>query len=229
MKNLWFFLPDIYTHGERHKVEEKHFKNRFWPVHPLGVALGPLSKVKIENHRIVLFDSSNEASWCTDCNAIKTRTHFNGPFLKKWNLTVKKVQQNLNLFTVFFSRFFPKCYLKQSKFLHHCTQWIKHLMNMNSFEKNQEKTTIRVQFFWTFLTVKSYFFKNGPSKRVLVFCVAISASRRFIWAIKRHYPMIFNFHFSWFRGGLSATPRGWTGQKLFSKCFSWTLWHSPSI
>ena len=101
-------------------------------------------------------------------------------------------------------------------------------------EKIRKKTVKRVTFCWTFLTVKSHFFKNGLSKWVLVFCVAISASRCFIWAIKRHYPMIFNFHFSkegpfWFRGGLSATRRGWTGQKPFSKCFSWTLWHSQCI
>ena len=93
-------------------------------------------------------------------------------------------------------------------------------------KKKSGKITIRVQFFWTFLMVKSYFFKNSPSKWVVVFCIAISASKRFIWAIKRHYPMIFHFHFS--RWGLSATPRGWTGQKQFSKCLSWTLRHFPS-
>ena len=80
------------------------------------------------------------------------------------------------------------------------------------WRKKSGKTRIRVQFFWCFLAVKSYFFKNGPSKWVLVFWVAISASRRFIWAIKRHYPMIFNFHFSkggpfWFRG-VWALPQG---------------------
>ena len=30
-------------------------------------------------------------------------------------------------------------------------------------------------------------------------------------------------------GGLSATPRGRTGQKRFPKCFSWTLWHPLCI
>ena len=31
----------------------------------------------------------------------KTRTHFNGPFLKKWDLTIKKVQKNWTLIVVF--------------------------------------------------------------------------------------------------------------------------------
>ena len=170
----------------------------------------------------------------------KTRTHFNGPFLKKWDLTVKKVQQNLNLFTVF-SWFFPKWYLKQSKFLHHCTQWIKTLhislqtpYEHEQFKKKSGKTTIRVQFCWTFSMVKSYFFKNGPSKWVLFFALqsvhqdaSFELSNGTIWwfsifTLVRRGPF-------WFRGGLSATPRGWTGQKWFSKCFSWTLWHSPCI
>ena len=170
----------------------------------------------------------------------KTRTHFDEPFLKKLDLTVKNVRKNLTLFTVF-PDFFPKWYLKQSKFLYNWTQWITRLhvslqtpYEHEQFWKKSGKTTIRVQFFRTFFTVKSHFFRNGSSKWVLVFCVAISAPRRFIWAIKQHYPMIFNFQFSkggpfWLRGGLSATPRGWTGQKRFLKCFSWTLWHSPCI
>ena len=41
MKNGGIFWPDIYMHGECHKVLEKHFENHFWPVHPLGVALRP--------------------------------------------------------------------------------------------------------------------------------------------------------------------------------------------
>ena len=164
----------------------------------------------------------------------KNRTHFDEAFWKKNSHDLQKGQTKIDPFYSF-SWFFPKWYLKQSKFLHHCTQWIKtlHISLQTPYEhkqfwKKSGKTTIRVQFFGTFLTVKSYFFKNGLSKWILFFCVAISASRRFIWAIKRHYPMIFNFHFSkggpfWFRGGLSATPRGLTGQKRFSKCFSGTL------
>ena len=105
---------------------------------------------------------------------------------------------------------------------------------LSTILKKSGKTVKMVQFFWTFLTVKSHFFKNGSLKWVLFFCVAISASRRFIWAIKQHLLMIFNFHISkggpfWFRGGPSTTPRGWTGQKQFLKFFSWTLWYSPCI
>ena len=64
----------------------------------------------------------------------------------------------------------------------------------DQFWKKQEKLEKNVQFCWTFLTVKSYFFKNGPAKWVLVFCVAISMARHFFWAIKRRHPTIFIFH-----------------------------------
>ena len=30
------FWPDIDMDGECHKVQEKHFENGIWPVHPLG-------------------------------------------------------------------------------------------------------------------------------------------------------------------------------------------------
>ena len=173
-----------------------------WHIYVWGMPQGPSTKVKIENHRMVLFDSSNEASWCTDYNAKKLEL-ISMNVLEKMRLDRQKGPTKFEPFYSF-SWFFPKWYLKQSKFLHHCTQCIKtlHISLQTPYEheqfwKKSGKTTIRVQFFWTFLTVKSYFFKNGPSK--------------------------------WFRGGLSATPRGWTGQKPFSKCLSWTLRHSPSI
>ena len=43
------------------------------------------------------------------------------------------------------------------------------------FWKKSGKTVKNVNFCWTFWTVKSHFFKNGPSKLVMVDCVAISA------------------------------------------------------
>ena len=46
---------------------------------------------------------------------------------------------------------------------------------------------------WPFLGIFFYFFSNGTSERVEVFCVAISVSWRFIWAIKHHNPMNFIF------------------------------------
>ena len=60
-------------YGKCHKVQEKHFKKTFvsspspWgsartPIKSKGP---PLTKEKIENHQIVLFDGSNEAS-CLD-------------------------------------------------------------------------------------------------------------------------------------------------------------------
>ena len=71
-------------HWECHKVQEKTFQKPFLTSpSPWGSAQtppklkgSPLSKVKIENHRIVPFDSPNAAQ-------TTTRTHFDGPFLKK--------------------------------------------------------------------------------------------------------------------------------------------------
>ena len=42
---------------------------------------------------------------------------------------------------------------------------------MISFEKNLEKLENMFNFFWSFLTVKSNFFKNDPSKWVLFFAL----------------------------------------------------------
>ena len=59
-ENLRIFLPYIYTNGECHKVQEKHFAKPFLTSpSPWGSAR---TKVKIENHQIVPFDSLNEAS-----------------------------------------------------------------------------------------------------------------------------------------------------------------------
>ena len=61
--------------------------------------------------------------------------------------------------------------------------------------KNQEKpqkkrSFLKKMFFWgVFLD----FFSNCRLQRVEVFCVVISASRRFIWAIKHPRTMIFIF------------------------------------
>ena len=119
MKNWGIFWPDMYTHGKSHKVQEKHFENRFWPVHPLGVALrSPLNekgpplpkwKVKIENHRIVPFDSSNEASWCTDCNA-KNQSSFRWTVPEKMRLDRNKGPKKLDP-NCSFSRFFSKLFM----------------------------------------------------------------------------------------------------------------------
>ena len=146
--------------------------------------------------------------------------HLDALFLKNDILPSKKSVP----FLQFFQIFFLKWYIKRGKFFcielsgsSHFIQAFKHHMSMNSSKKNQKNYKKGSNFF----VVKSHFLKNSPSKWVLFFCVAISASIRFIWAIKQHYPMIFHFPFSkdWFRGGLSATPRGWTGQRRFSNCF----------
>ena len=68
-------LPDIYMHGECHKVQEKHFENHFWSILPLRVALwppqnqeGPPLWWNQKNCPIVDFNSSKEASWFTEFN-----------------------------------------------------------------------------------------------------------------------------------------------------------------
>ena len=68
-------------------------------------------------------------------------------------------------FLQFFSWFFPEWYLKQSKFLHHCTQWIEtlHISLQTPYEhepfwKKSGKTTIFLDVF----DGQVSFFKNGP-------------------------------------------------------------------
>ena len=60
--------------------------------------------------------------------------------------------------------------------------------------------------------VKSHLFPERSTKMSSDFRVALSASKRFIWAIKQHFPMIFNLHFGegghfLFRG-VWALPKG---------------------
>ena len=55
------------------------------------------------------------------------------------------------------------------------------------------------------------FFQEHSIEMSSGFCVAISTSRRFIGAIKQHYPMIFNFYFSkgpFDLGGSERYPKG---------------------
>ena len=141
-----------------------------------------------------------------------------------------------------FSDFFSKMVMLISC-LKAYMKWLDPLSSMQKklamffwpFWKTSAKTVKKEQFFLDIFDGKVSFCQKQSIQTSSVFlCVAISASRRFIWAITEHYLMIFNFHFSkggpfWFRGGQSATPRGWTGQIRFSKCFSWTLQHFPYI
>ena len=39
--------PDIYMDGKYLKVQENDFENRFWPILPLGVVLGPPLTVRV--------------------------------------------------------------------------------------------------------------------------------------------------------------------------------------
>ena len=153
----------------------------------------------------------------------KTRTHFYGLFLKNRDFTVKKIQEMWSLLCNFFW-FFPKWYMKNGQFLLHWTKWIQplHTSLQTLFEHEQLKKT-KKQFFRIFLSVQSNFLKNGSSKWVLVVCVAISASRRFIWTIKQHYPMIFHFHFrkgdSFDLGGSEPLPKGMDWSTTVFKVF----------
>ena len=64
---------------------------------------------------------------------------------------------------------------------------------LKKIKKNCQNCTI----FWkcALLAVFLDFFRISTLQRAEVFCVAFSASRRFIWAIKKKYLMIFIFHF----------------------------------
>ena len=82
----------------------------------------------------------------------KTRTHFNGPFLKKWDLTVKKVQKNWTLIVVFPDFF--KTVLVHKVFerpiwsvLIHWVQWWRNLLcfKYHFRRKKQEKTVKRLK------------------------------------------------------------------------------------
>ena len=97
-----------------------------------------------ENHRLGVFDRSNEEPERTDYNAKKTSTLCGITLLKKSRKNSKK------------GFFFQKL---------------------------------------PFLVFFLDFFSNCTSQRVEVFCVAISASWRFIWAIKHPHAMIFIFRF----------------------------------
>ena len=144
----------------------------------------PPWKSENENCRMATFDSLKEASWCTDCNA-ENHNSFRWTIFKKMQLYCLISPKKLTLFFIFsqfFSKLimfigclnaFMKCHdplisIQQKQAMCYVPSW-----------KKMGKTVKKVIFFWIFLTVKSHFFKNYPSKWALVFCVAISASRRF--------------------------------------------------
>ena len=171
LRNFW---PDIYMHEECHKVQGKPLQKRFLTVHPLGVALNqncpPLLKWKLKIIKwccLIAQMKRLDALIATQ----KTGTNFDAPFLKKLDLTVKKVQKNCSHFTVLFLISPPKWYLKQSQFLYYWTQWIKtlHISLQTPYEHEQFWKKIRKnynkgQFFVDLFTVISHSFKNGSSK-----------------------------------------------------------------
>ena len=152
----------------------------------------------------------------------KTRTHFDWLFLRKWDLTDKKEKKGLFLkfSLIFFSRL-----VMLIRFLKAYLEWLDPLSSMQKkldiffvpFWKKSTKTGRKKNRKKTFLSENSIFFKNSPSKQVLVFCVAISASRRFIWTIKQHYPIIF-FIFPLVRGD----PSDLGGSKRYAKGMDWS-------
>ena len=141
--------------------------------------------MKNENCRIVTFDSLKEASWCTDCNA-KNQNSFRWTIFEKMRLNRQKSPKKYNCFSSFsrlFSKIimfrgclnaFMKCHGPLSSIQQKLSMWY-----VPFWRKKMGKTVKKGYFFWTFWTVKLHFFKNCSSKWVLVFCVAISASRLF--------------------------------------------------
>ena len=124
-------------------------------------------------------------SWCTDCNA-KTRTNFDWPFLKKWDLTVEKIQKKLNYFWSF------SCFFSETDNVYRlfeCFYEVSWSTDFNSTETSHVLCTIlekiwknckKGSIFLDFFGQSSWIFsKNSLSKWVLVFCFAISSSRRF--------------------------------------------------
>ena len=98
--------PFIYLYEEGHKVQKKTlWKPFFTSPSPCGSAKGPpLLKLKwkiIGQCCLIAQMKRLDALIATH----KNRTHFDEPFLRKWDLTDKKVQIKLTLF-VFFSDFF---------------------------------------------------------------------------------------------------------------------------
>ena len=79
------------------------------------------------------------------------------------------------------------------------THWFQRKKNLNSVQCTAAEKIKKNSQKWPFfqklplLGVFLDFFSNGTSKRVEIFCVAISVFWRFIWAIKHHIPVIFIF------------------------------------
>ena len=95
-------------------------------------------------------------------------------------------------------------------------------------KKNRQKMVIFEK--WKFLAIFLDFFQNGTSQRAGVFCVVISASKRFIWAIKHPHQMIFIF---WLIMGFLQFYRPLVaGVKcenfVLKKIFSVFIWHKAS-
>ena len=78
-----------------------------------------------------VFDSSKEASWCTECNA-KTPAAYKVWFLKKSRITSKNIHflPKLPKMVIFggVSRFFETPYFVKSWGFLRCIQWIKILL-----------------------------------------------------------------------------------------------------
>ena len=118
IKNQGFFAWHLYAWGMPWGPRKTLRKPFLASPSPWGSAQtpskskeSPLTKVKIENHQIVLFDSSNEASWWTDCNAKKTRPFFQCTVLEIMRLDRQKGRTKFGPFYSFFlifSKMVPK-------------------------------------------------------------------------------------------------------------------------
>ena len=90
---LGLVVLDAFFHNKM-KIIFKILKNDFWPPLP-GVWKFPKThyRPKNENHRMGVFDSSNEAFWCTDYNA-KNPSSLRGPI----SLKIKKKRKKNFIF-----------------------------------------------------------------------------------------------------------------------------------
>ena len=122
------------------------------------------------------FDSLREACWCTDCNA-KKQNSFQWTIFEKMRLDRQKSPKKLNYFfrfVLFFSQnwscfigclnAFMKCHDPQISNQQKLAMWY-----VPFWRKKMGKTVKKGFFFLPFKRSSCIFFKNGPSKWVLVF------------------------------------------------------------
>ena len=127
----------------------------------------------------MLFDGSNEASWCTDYNAKKNKNSFWWTVFEKIRFFPPKCPNKMGLFCHSFSRFFPKWYKKKhGQFLLHWTKWIQPLhislqtpYEHDKFWKKSDKLQKESNFFGPFCWSSIIFSKMVTQNEFLFFAL----------------------------------------------------------